>query len=104
MSNQVQHSLIQAVIMMAIAALGTLVESQTSILSNLGVDPIFWPIAGAVLAATVRWFEGLRDGQRAEKGIVVPSDVAYDRLKEESEDPFNTSVFSIPGTESVRVI
>lgn len=104
MSNQVQHALIQAAIMVGIAALGSLIESQTSILQSFGVDPIFWPIAGAVLAAAYRWFEGLRDSERAVKGIVVPADVGYTYLREQAADPFNYNVTPLSNSNAVRVL
>lgn len=81
MSPQVIHALKQAVIMVAIAALGSLVQSQTDILAALQVNPVWWPVVGAALAGAVRWFEGARDGVRARAGDIVPADVGYQEVK-----------------------
>lgn len=80
MNSQVQHSLKMAGVMMAIAALGSFIESYTNVLQAIGVDPVWWPIIGAALTAAVRWFEGVRDGKRAAEGRLIPSDVAYSEV------------------------
>lgn len=103
MSPQVLHALKQAGIMVAIAALGALIQSQTDVLQALQIDPIWWPVIGAALAAAVRWFEGLMDADRAEAGIVVPSDVAYDYLKEQAANPMNPDVRPDLTTRDIHV-
>lgn len=103
MSQQVKHSLGQVAVMMVLAVLGVAVEQQTNVLQNLGVDPLFFPIVGAILASAVRYVEGLKDAGRAAEGVVVPADVGYSYLKGQAEDRYNYSVAEIPGTDKLQI-
>jgi hypothetical protein len=75
MTPQLEYSLKKATLMVGIAAAGAFGAELTGILNALGVDQVWVPVAGAIVAGTVRTFEGWRDGLRAEHGDVIPEDV-----------------------------
>jgi hypothetical protein len=88
MSPQVIHGLKQAGIMIALAILGVLGSDATGvihILEEAGVNPLYFGIVTAAIAAAVRWFESLRDAGRASAGKVLPADVGYSYIKEQAE-------------------
>lgn len=80
MSEQVVHALKQAGIMIALAALAALGAEYTGILDAAQVNPIYYPIVGAVIAGAVRWFEGGRDAGRNQRGEMVKADVGFDEV------------------------
>ena len=82
MSPQVIYSLKRVVILIVISALGIIIESATGILAQAGLNEGFYPIIMVALASALRWFEGLRDSQRASEGRVEQSDVAYSFVAE----------------------
>src|SRR5215218_9211575 len=81
MSPQVLHSLRQVAILIAIAALGVVAEQATGILSQTGLDPVWYSVVMSAIAAVLRWLEGVRDANRAEAGKVIESDVAFNYVK-----------------------
>jgi hypothetical protein len=85
MSPQVVHALKQAGIMIALAVLGVMATEYTGILQQADVNPLFLPIIGSVLAGAVRWFEGMKDSERAKKGEIVKADVGFAFAKAETK-------------------
>jgi hypothetical protein len=75
MTPQLSYSLRKAAIMVGLAALGAFAGQLSDIFKSSGIDPIWLPVAGGVIAGLVRTFEGWRDGLRAEEGKVIPEDV-----------------------------
>jgi hypothetical protein len=85
MSPQVLHALKQAGIMIALAVLGAVGVEATNVAQAADLNPIWLPVIGSVIAGAVRWFEGMRDSERAKKGEIVKADVGFAFAKAETK-------------------
>lgn len=97
LSPQVTYSLKKAGIMLGLAIVGSVAANYTGVLQAANVDPVWYPVAGAVVAGAVRWFEGVRDADRAAEGKIIGSDVGFDVIKDELAD--NPGVNSVVQTD-----
>lgn len=93
MSEQVTHALKQAGIMIVLAALAALGAEYTGILDAAQVNPVYYPIVGAVIAGAVRWFEGGRDSVRNNRGEMVKADVGFAEVAKIAK---NTPAYEYP--------
>lgn len=93
MSPQVIHSLKQAGIMIVLAVLGVVATEYTGILEQLGLPAVYVGVVGGIIPPIVRWFEGMRDGQRNAKGEMVRADVGFAEMKEVA---MNTPDYELP--------
>jgi hypothetical protein len=75
MTPQLVYALKKAALMVGIAAATAVGAEVGGVFDAAGINELWVPIAGSVIAAVVRTFEGWRDGIRAEHGNIIPSDV-----------------------------
>lgn len=86
MSPQIAFQLKRILLLAALAALGSVGAN----LSDLNLDPTYYILASAAVAALIQLITGIQDTQRAMENRLIPSDVGYDLIQSYRKEPVIT--------------
>ena len=83
MSPQMAFQLKRIAILAALAALGSVATN----VGDLNLDPTYYILVTAGIAALIQIITGLQDTARAKRNDLIPSDVGYDLLMAYRKEP-----------------